>query len=155
MGAHSTGTASHRQGGTKPYRVPPHGLSPPSTQTWVLRDKIPSFTSRIPLSWEDFPGGHPSWYYSCSGTLNCGVLMGSGAFVLNQLSGTRLVKLGILSLRTQAGWYQALPHPCPPTRPFASLDSNLDPEDKISGFTSRVPLSWFNTKAPDPVRTRS
>ncbi|KAK9101810.1 hypothetical protein Sjap_019064 [Stephania japonica] len=97
------GTTSHRQGGTKPYPicVPPHGLSPPSTQTWVLRDKISDFTSRAPLSWEDFPGGHPSWYYSRSGTLNCGVLMGSGAFVLNQLSGTRLVKSGILSLRTQ------------------------------------------------------
>ncbi|KAK9085939.1 hypothetical protein Sjap_026350 [Stephania japonica] len=77
-----------RQGGTKPYpiRVPPHGLSPPSTQTWVLRDKIPDFTSRVPLSWEHFPGGQPSWYYSRSGTLNCGVLMGSGAFLPNQLS---------------------------------------------------------------------
>ncbi|KAK9137478.1 hypothetical protein Sjap_008072 [Stephania japonica] len=41
------------QGGTKPYpiRVPPHGLSPPSTQTWVMRDKIPDFTSRVPLGW--------------------------------------------------------------------------------------------------------
>ncbi|KAK9090728.1 hypothetical protein Sjap_023905 [Stephania japonica] len=50
MGAHPTGIASHRQGGTKPYpiRIPPHGLSPPSTQTWVLRDKIlgPRFESR-------------------------------------------------------------------------------------------------------------
>ena len=30
----------------------------------------------------DFPGGHPSWYYSCPSTLSCGVLMGSGALVL-------------------------------------------------------------------------
>ncbi|KAK4590180.1 hypothetical protein RGQ29_020646 [Quercus rubra] len=31
---------------------------------------------------EDFPGGHPSSYYSRPNTLNCGVLMGSGALVL-------------------------------------------------------------------------
>ncbi|KAK7321115.1 hypothetical protein VNO77_31333 [Canavalia gladiata] len=31
---------------------------------------------------EDFPGGHPSQYYSRPSTLNCGVLMGSGALVL-------------------------------------------------------------------------
>ncbi|KAL2951557.1 hypothetical protein AAZX31_19G058900 [Glycine max] len=31
---------------------------------------------------EDFPGGHPSEYYSRPSTLNCGVLMGSGALVL-------------------------------------------------------------------------
>ena len=31
---------------------------------------------------EDFPGGHPSLYYSRPSTLNCGVLMGSGALVL-------------------------------------------------------------------------
>ncbi|KAK9103472.1 hypothetical protein Sjap_020726 [Stephania japonica] len=117
MGAHPTGIASHRQGGTKPYpiRVSPHGLSPLSTQTWVLRDKIPDFTSRVPLSWEDFPGGCPSSYYSRSGTLNCEVLMGSGAFVLNQLSGTRLVKSGILSLRTQ-GLSRGGERPCGGTR---------------------------------------
>ena len=31
---------------------------------------------------KDFPGGHPSKYYSRPTTLNCGVLMGSGALVL-------------------------------------------------------------------------
>ena len=31
---------------------------------------------------EDFPGGHPSQYYSRPSTLNRGVLMGSGALVL-------------------------------------------------------------------------
>src|SRR5262249_23298113 len=31
---------------------------------------------------EDFPGGHPSQYYSRPSTLNFGVLMGSGALVL-------------------------------------------------------------------------
>ena len=31
---------------------------------------------------EDFPGGHPSQYYSRPSTFNCGVLMGSGALVL-------------------------------------------------------------------------
>ena len=31
---------------------------------------------------KDFPGGHPSYYYSRPSTLNCGVLMGSGALVL-------------------------------------------------------------------------
>uniref|UniRef100_K4AV60 Uncharacterized protein n=1 Tax=Solanum lycopersicum TaxID=4081 RepID=K4AV60_SOLLC len=31
---------------------------------------------------EDFPGGHPCYYYSRPNTLNFGVLMGSGAFVL-------------------------------------------------------------------------
>ena len=31
---------------------------------------------------QDFPGGHPSYYYSRPTTLHCGVLMGSGALVL-------------------------------------------------------------------------
>ena len=31
---------------------------------------------------EDFPGGHPSKYYSRPSTLNFGVLMGFGALVL-------------------------------------------------------------------------
>ena len=30
----------------------------------------------------DFPGGHPSQYYSGPSALNCGVLMGSGALTL-------------------------------------------------------------------------
>ena len=34
---------------------------------------------------EDFPGGHPSYYYSRRRMLNCGVLMGSGALVLVRL----------------------------------------------------------------------
>ncbi|KAK9110008.1 hypothetical protein Sjap_018068 [Stephania japonica] len=53
MGAYSTVTASQMQGGTKAYpiHVSPHGLSPLSTQTWILRDKIPDFTSRVLLSW--------------------------------------------------------------------------------------------------------
>ena len=33
---------------------------------------------------EDFPGGHPSSYYSRPSTLDCGVLTGSGALVLEQ-----------------------------------------------------------------------
>jgi len=31
---------------------------------------------------QDFPGGHPSQYYSGPSALNCGVLMGSGALTL-------------------------------------------------------------------------
>ena len=31
---------------------------------------------------KDFPGGHPSQYYSRANTPKCGVLMGSGALVL-------------------------------------------------------------------------
>ena len=31
---------------------------------------------------EDFPGSHPSWYYTRPSTLIYGVLMGSGALVL-------------------------------------------------------------------------
>jgi len=31
---------------------------------------------------KDFPGGHLSKYYSRLSTLDCGVLMGSGALVL-------------------------------------------------------------------------
>ncbi|XXG47392.1 hypothetical protein AAC387_Pa02g2055 [Persea americana] len=38
---------------------------------------------------EDFPGGHPSKYYSRPSTLNCGVLMGSGALALRRYDRTR------------------------------------------------------------------
>ena len=33
-------------------------------------------------SHEDFPSGHPTWYYPRANTLSCRVLMGSGALVL-------------------------------------------------------------------------
>ncbi|KAK9117022.1 hypothetical protein Sjap_015969 [Stephania japonica] len=85
-------------------RSPSHTIHSPQLWSFApqgsnLRpgDKYPGLANLVPLSWEDFPGGHPSWYYSRSGTLNCGVPMGSGAFVLNQLSGTRFAKPGYLS----------------------------------------------------------
>src|SRR6185369_1736431 len=39
-------------------------------------------TQKGGMQHEDFPGGHPSQYYSRPSTLNFGVLMGSGALVL-------------------------------------------------------------------------
>ena len=49
-------------------------------EKWIKIRQASSKLKRV--QHEDFPGGHPSQYYSRPSTLNCGVLMGSGALVL-------------------------------------------------------------------------
>ena len=49
----------------------------------LIKNKKNSFkNTQKEVQQRDFPGGHPSQYYSRPSTLNCGVLMGSGALVL-------------------------------------------------------------------------
>ncbi|KAK9115879.1 hypothetical protein Sjap_014826 [Stephania japonica] len=57
-----------RRGGTKPTTPsvsPPHGFSPPRLKLG-LRDKIPDFTSRVPLSWFSTKARIPSELRSLS-----------------------------------------------------------------------------------------
>nr|KAJ0219091.1 hypothetical protein LSAT_V11C300125620 [Lactuca sativa] len=123
-------------------------LSPPALKRVVTRKATRH---------EDFPGGHPSWYYSRPSTLNCRVLMGSAALtalkrVVTRKVSTPLIRRCFVLLPSRCGirsnplskWVRS-----DPTSAWKENETS-----HIRGVDTFLVTTHFKAvRAADPIRT--